>query len=68
MVFAVIKLFQQPRVGADAAMRTARRIVIDQPGNPSLHALDHFQASGNDYLNNLCHRSKPSEIHSSDKS
>lgn len=50
ITFAGIELFQQPMVGADAAMRTARKMVIDQPGNPSLHALDHFQASGNDYL------------------
>jgi len=48
--FAGVKLYQQPMVGADAAMRTARKFVIDQPGNPSPKALDHFQASGSDYL------------------
>ena len=50
ILFAGIKLFETPKLGADAAMRLARKIITEQPGSPSPQSLDHFQTNGTDYI------------------
>lgn len=50
IAFAALMLFGAHAVGAEAAMNVARKIVSEQPGNPSPEMLDHFQTVGDDYL------------------
>jgi hypothetical protein len=50
IAFSGLMLFGAHAVGAEAAMRAARKIVSEQPGNPAPQTLDHFQTIGSDYL------------------
>ncbi len=60
ILFAGIRLFQTPKVGAEAAMRLARKLVTEQPGSPSPRSLDHFQTVGNDYL--ITYVTEPNQV------
>jgi len=58
--FAGLMVFGAHSIGPEAAMRSARKIVGEQPGNPSPETLEHFQTLGVDYL--VTYVTNPGEV------